>query len=64
VSKLNDGKTTRTQLAALTADERIDELARMLGGIEVTAKARAHAGEMLRAAAPIGPLTAAGKRRS
>ena len=32
--------------------QRVDELARMLGGVEVTAKAREHAGEMLRAAAP------------
>jgi hypothetical protein len=37
----------------------------MLGGVEVTAKAREHAGEMLRAAAPAAstPSTAA-KRRS
>ncbi|HEY5103180.1 MAG TPA: DNA repair protein RecN [Steroidobacteraceae bacterium] len=63
VTKVTDGKTTRTQLAALTPEERIEELARMLGGIEVTAKARAHAGEMLRAAAPASPA-APGKRRS
>jgi DNA repair protein RecN (Recombination protein N) len=63
VTKVSDGKTTRTQLAVLTPDERIEELARMLGGIEVTAKARAHAGEMLRAAAPATTATP-GKRRS
>jgi len=48
VSKLTDGRTTRTTLTALSADDRVEELARMLGGIEVTAKAREHAREMLR----------------
>ncbi len=50
VSKLTDGKTTRTQIAALDGDARVEEIARMLGGIEVTAKARDHAREMLRLA--------------
>jgi hypothetical protein len=36
----------------------------MLGGVEVTAKAREHAGEMLRAAAPAIPAAAKAKRRS
>jgi DNA repair protein RecN (Recombination protein N) len=52
VTKLTDGKTTRTALHPLTADERIEEIARMLGGINVTEKAREHAAEMLRPAAP------------
>jgi DNA repair protein RecN (Recombination protein N) len=66
VIKASDGRTTRTQLRQLSADERVDELARMLGGIEVTAKARAHAGEMLRAAAPAAAPapSASPKRRS
>jgi DNA repair protein RecN (Recombination protein N) len=51
VAKLADRKTTRTSLHALTPDERIEEIARMLGGIDVTAKAREHAAEMLRAPA-------------
>jgi DNA repair protein RecN (Recombination protein N) len=55
VSKLADGRTTRTTLAELTADDRIEELARMLGGIEVTARARDHARDMLAAAA--APVT-------
>ena len=49
VAKLADRNTTRTSLRALTTDERIEEIARMLGGIDVTAKAREHAAEMLRA---------------
>jgi DNA repair protein RecN (Recombination protein N) len=47
VSKLTDGKITRTAVKTLTAEERMDEIARMLGGIDVTAQARAHAREML-----------------
>jgi DNA repair protein RecN (Recombination protein N) len=54
VTKLTDGKTTRTALTELTAGERVEELARMLGGIEVTAKAREHAKEMLKVAAENG----------
>ena len=50
VSKLTDGRTSRTTVAALGADERVEELARMLGGVEITRKAREHAREMLKAA--------------
>lgn len=64
VTKVSDGRTTRTNLAQLCPAERVDELARMLGGVEVTAKAREHAGEMLRAAAPAASAGAAAKRRS
>lgn len=49
VTKLTDGKTTRTALTVLGADERVEEIARMLGGVSVTDKAREHAAEMLRA---------------
>jgi DNA repair protein RecN (Recombination protein N) len=48
VNKLTDGKTTRTSLSDLSAPERVEELARMLGGVDITAKAREHAQEMLR----------------
>ena len=49
VTKLTDGKTTRTALTVLGTDERVEEIARMLGGVSVTDKAREHAAEMLRA---------------
>lgn len=49
VAKLTDGKTTRTTLHTLTHDERVEEIARMLGGVEITDKAREHAAEMLNA---------------
>jgi DNA repair protein RecN (Recombination protein N) len=64
VIKLTDGKTTRTSLTHLSIDDRTEELARMLGGIEVTSKAREHAREMLKkaeapkSAAPARPSTA------
>jgi DNA repair protein RecN (Recombination protein N) len=46
VMKLTDGRTTRTTLTELSVDQRVEELARMLGGIEVSAKAREHARDM------------------
>lgn len=52
VSKVSDGKTTRTTVAALGKDERIEELARMLGGVEITSKTLDHAAEMLAGGAP------------
>jgi DNA repair protein RecN (Recombination protein N) len=48
VAKSTDGRTTRTALTELAPQERVEEIARMLGGIEVTGKAREHAREMLR----------------
>ncbi|MGB5133324.1 MAG: hypothetical protein WBO00_11940, partial [Steroidobacteraceae bacterium] len=50
VSKLTDGRSSRTTVTSLGPDERIEELARMLGGVEITRKARDHAREMLRTA--------------
>jgi DNA repair protein RecN (Recombination protein N) len=47
VSKLTDGKITRTQLKSLGPPERVDEIARMLGGVDISEQARAHAREML-----------------
>lgn len=47
VSKVTDGKSTRTRLHVLSKDERVEELARMLGGVEITQKTLAHAAEML-----------------
>jgi len=52
VTKLTDGRTTRTTLTELSVDERVEELARMLGGLEVSAKAREHARDMLGSVAP------------
>jgi DNA repair protein RecN (Recombination protein N) len=51
VIKLTDGKTSRTSVRALSAEERVEELSRMLGGIEITERTRAHAAEMIERAA-------------
>jgi DNA repair protein RecN (Recombination protein N) len=54
VTKLTDGRSTRTSLHRLTPDERIEEIARMLGGVDITDKAREHAAEMLKGMAGSG----------
>jgi DNA repair protein RecN (Recombination protein N) len=64
VAKLTDGKTTRTTISELTMDERIEELARMMGGKEVTGKAREHAREMLHMAANPDQKARSGKRKA
>ncbi|MCG8371650.1 MAG: DNA repair protein RecN, partial [Proteobacteria bacterium] len=47
ISKVTDGKSTRTRVQALSDEDRIQELARMLGGMEITGKTLEHAAEML-----------------
>jgi DNA repair protein RecN (Recombination protein N) len=64
VAKLTDGKTTRTTISELTMDERAEELARMLGGLEVTGKAREHAREMLQLAANPDQKSRGGRRKA
>ena len=64
VSKLTDGKTTRTTVSELTMDERTEEVARMLGGKEITGKAREHAREMLQMASNPDQKARSGKRKA
>lgn len=47
VSKIVQDSTTRTHIAVLDAKSRSEELARMLGGIEIDRETRAHAEKML-----------------
>jgi DNA repair protein RecN (Recombination protein N) len=47
VSKHSEGDTTRTQIDKLDGPGRRDELARMLGGVEISRETRAHARQML-----------------
>jgi DNA repair protein RecN (Recombination protein N) len=61
VTKQSDAQATRTAVTPLSAAARVDEIARMLGGIDVTSQARAHAREMLARSAAAEP---AKKRRS
>jgi DNA repair protein RecN (Recombination protein N) len=47
VVKTTDGETSRTEVRPLDGAGRLEELSRMLGGVEVTARTRAHAAEMI-----------------
>ena len=47
VDKIQKSGGTTTQVAALTAEQRLEEIARMLGGITITEQTRAHASEMI-----------------
>jgi DNA repair protein RecN (Recombination protein N) len=51
VTKNGDGDSVTSDLARLVTADRTEELARMLGGAQVTAKTRAHASELLAASA-------------
>jgi DNA repair protein RecN (Recombination protein N) len=64
VAKLSDGGSTRIRLTALSGEERVQEIARMLGGVEITARARAHALEMLSAQADPAPRVRKERRGS
>ena len=46
ISKLSDGVQTRTEVSPLDQQQRIAEIARMSGGIEVTEQTLSHAEEM------------------
>ena len=61
VAKLTDGRTSRTVLTVLGREERVEELARMLAGVEVTASAREHARQML--ALPAAATAPAARKR-
>jgi DNA repair protein RecN (Recombination protein N) len=50
-SKSSNRESTSAALTPLAADERVEELARMLGGKTVTKKTQEHAREMLESAA-------------
>lgn len=50
VSKSDDGQVTTAGVREVTGDDRVDELARMMAGLEGTDAARAHALELLEAA--------------
>lgn len=59
VAKHSDGRTTNTELRALDDAARTEEIARMLGGVEITRATRRHAEEMLARAGGTGTRTAA-----
>ncbi|NQD35448.1 DNA repair protein RecN [Permianibacter sp. IMCC34836] len=47
VQKASDGKSTSTEVVTLSAKDRIEEIARMVGGTTITDTTRKHAKEML-----------------
>ncbi len=47
VEKINRENTTETRIHSLNADEKINEIARMLGGVAITKKTLEHAREMV-----------------
>jgi DNA repair protein RecN (Recombination protein N) len=50
VSKAREKGRTLTAVTRLDREERVEELSRMLGGVQITEKTRAHAREMMEAA--------------
>ena len=47
VYKHSDGKETRTEIIPLEMEQRVDEISRMLGGLEITQQTVEHAKDML-----------------
>ena len=47
VSKISGDQETHTRIRALSEEQRREEIARMLGGVEITQSTLAHADEML-----------------
>jgi DNA repair protein RecN (Recombination protein N) len=47
VKKIQKDQATLSTIEALNADARVEEVARMLGGVEITETTRQHAREML-----------------
>ena len=50
VVKLSDKQQNRTEIEQLNTTEKVEEIARMLGGIEMTDQSMAHAEEMFNTA--------------
>jgi len=65
VSKDQSGKTTRTTVRAIDGDERVEEIAEMIGGQRITPVTRAQAKELLSTAndIPVRVNKISGKRR-
>jgi DNA repair protein RecN (Recombination protein N) len=47
VDKTSTRNSTRTGVQSLSAESRVEEIARMLGGVKITEQSRRHAAEML-----------------
>ena len=58
VSKINENAANLTQVTPLSADARVEEIARMIGGIEISDQTMAHAQDMLARAQGIDCVSA------
>lgn len=47
IDKQSEGDETISAITSLNTTQRVDEIARMLGGVSITKQSRAHAQEML-----------------
>ncbi len=54
VHKMSDGETTETRIEKLDDTSRVSEVARMLGGVDITEQTLKHAGEMIERAQKAG----------
>jgi len=64
ITKLSSEDSTRIRIRTLNREERIDELARMLGGVKITRQTREHAREMMEQAQRQKPAPRKARRRS
>jgi DNA repair protein RecN (Recombination protein N) len=64
ITKLSSNDSTRIRIRTLSEEERVDELARMLGGVKITQQTREHAREMLKQGQRQKPVQAKGRKRS
>lgn len=64
VSKHTAAGKTRTALEPLAGDQRVEEVARMLGGAKITARTREHAREMLEGSRPTPSSAGRGRSRA
>ena len=64
IAKITDGQSTRTSVNSLTKDERVEELARMLGGVKITERTRDHAAERLETGEKHGSGKSAKRKRA
>jgi DNA repair protein RecN (Recombination protein N) len=62
VAKQTRGNTTLATVAPLAAPERVEEIARMLGGLTITEATRRHASELLQTARD-GGISPSGEKR-
>jgi len=64
IVKKESGGKTYVEVKRLSDEERLEEVARMLGGAEITAATRAHARELIGSPPPAAPRRGGSRRRA